>query len=65
MKYKIIDLQITGREFADGAIFEDKEEARLQLIDFHSIDAEEPEVLEKMSIDEILDYGQWQLEPQI
>lgn len=61
MPYKIIDLQIKGREFANGEVFEDKEAVLLQLIDYHSIDAEEPEMLEKMTVDEILSYGQWEL----
>ncbi len=36
--YKIIDLQIPGREFADGAIYEDKQEVINQLVDYHDID---------------------------
>jgi hypothetical protein len=38
MAYKLLDNQITGREFADGAIFETKEEIVDQLSDFHDID---------------------------
>ena len=36
--YKIADLQIHGRYFADGAIFKTKEEVVNQLADFHDID---------------------------
>jgi hypothetical protein len=36
--YKIIDLQIEGREFADGALFKNKEEIVEQLADYHDID---------------------------
>jgi hypothetical protein len=36
--YKIIDLQILGREFADGALFKNKSEIVEQLADYHDID---------------------------
>jgi hypothetical protein len=36
--YKIIDLEIEGREFADGALFKTKGEIVDQLADFHDID---------------------------
>ncbi len=36
--YKIIDLQIPGKEFADGAIFKDKQEVIDQLANYHDID---------------------------
>jgi len=38
LMYKIIDLQIEGREFADGALFKNKEEIVEQLADYHDID---------------------------
>ena len=62
MKYRIIDLQITGREFADGAVFESREEVLDQLTSFHCEDAEEPEFIMEMTLEEILDYGGWSLE---
>lgn len=36
--YRIADLQIPGRYFADGMIFKTKEEVVNQLLDYHSID---------------------------
>lgn len=60
-KYQIEDKQIPGRLFADGAIFTTKEEVRKQLISFHSNDTDEPERIEKMTLEEILDYGEWEL----
>jgi hypothetical protein len=36
--YKIIDLQIEGREFADGELFKTKSEIVEQLSDYHDID---------------------------
>jgi hypothetical protein len=62
--YKIIDLQLGGREFADGALFKNKEEVRQQLISYHETDMEENDkkLLSKMSCNEILDFGQWELE---
>jgi hypothetical protein len=36
--YKIIDLQIPGREFANGVLFKNKEEVVEQLADLHDID---------------------------
>lgn len=59
--YRILDRQIAGRYFADGDKFETKEDVREQLISFHSIDCEE-DSLNKMTLDEILDFGEWELE---
>jgi len=61
--FKIIDKQIAGREFADGAVFETKEDVRSQLINYHSIDTEPEDMplLEKMTVEEILDFGDWEL----
>ena len=36
--YKIRDLQIEGRYFADGALYKNKEEVVEQLADYHDID---------------------------
>jgi hypothetical protein len=64
MAYKIIDKQIAGREFGDGAVFKNKKEVKEQLIDFHSADTDEADlkVLKKMSLNELLDFGDWRLE---
>lgn len=59
-RYKIIDLQIPGHEFADGAVFKNKEEVRRQLVDFHSNDCD-GKSLEKMSLDSLLEFGEWEL----
>ena len=60
--YIISDRQIVGRYFSDGMKFKNKEDVRLQLIDFHSIDCDEISTLRKMELWEILDYGQWTIE---
>lgn len=36
--YRIADLQITGRYFSEGAIYETKADVVEQLVDYHSID---------------------------
>jgi len=38
MKYKVADLQINGRYFNDGHIFDGIEEVADHLIDYHSVD---------------------------
>jgi len=53
MGYKII-------EFANGVIFKSKKEVREQLISYHSNDCNE-ESLKKMSLNELLDFGEWEL----
>ncbi len=63
-KYQINDLQFQGgRLFADGEVFTSKEAVRRQLIDFHSIDSTNPKTLEKMTLRQILDYGEWEIIP--
>ena len=59
--YQIEDLQIEGRYFADGAIFKTKEDARQQLIDYHSTDMEDEEIetLKKMTLEDILVCFEW------
>jgi hypothetical protein len=39
-KYRVVDLQIDGRYFWEGHIFDDKEEIVDGLLDYHSIDFE-------------------------
>lgn len=60
--YKIADNQIGGRYFADGELFASREEAGEQLKDYHSIDWGGEVAIETLSTDEILEYGEWELE---
>jgi len=65
IKYRIIDLQFAssgGRYFADGALFDTKEDIRQQLISFHEVDSTDPEKLSKFTLDEVLNYGEWEIE---
>ena len=68
MKYLINDNQIPGRNFGDSAVFDSKEDIRLQLCDFHSIDweglnADDSERdINSLTLNEILDYGEWSIE---
>ena len=61
--YKIRDLQFEDEEryFADGETFKTKEEIREQLVSYHSQDCNKAS-LKRMSIDEILEFGEWELE---
>ena len=64
MRYRIWDLQCS-RHFGDGLVFKSKEECRRGLLDFHQIDWDEKAVRKhnmKMTLEEVLDYGLWQLE---
>jgi len=76
--YKILDLQIPGREFADGALFKSKKEIVEQLADYHSFDfggtddkGNELNMCEylnyyfkttKEKLDFLLEYGEWSIE---
>ena len=59
--YIIEDRQIYGRLFADGVKFNTKEEVREQLISYHSNDCEDIGILENMTLNEVLDYGEWDI----
>jgi len=63
MKYQILDNQIHGRLFADGETFDTKDDILDQLIDYHSNDCDEEDIetLQKMTLEEILDYGDWEI----
>lgn len=67
-KYRIMDEQIPGRYFADGELFNTKEQVRKQLCDFHGIDWNgetqdgKPLDINTLTLDEILEYGGWKLE---
>lgn len=62
MVYKIRDNQFNHKYFADGKIFRTKRTIREQLIDYHLDDCLNPEILKKMTLNEILEYGNWSLE---
>jgi len=47
--FVIVDEQIEGRLFADGAIFRNKKEVVNQLVDFHSVDWGE-KMVKEMSV---------------
>jgi len=67
IRYKIIDEQLEGREFANGHLFRSKEEARQELCSYHSIDwtgvndDDTPKDIDTLSLDEILEYGEWSI----
>jgi hypothetical protein len=60
MAYKIIDNQGMGTHEED--VFETKEEVRQHLIDFHRIDYTGEEPIDDMSLSDILNYGDWDIE---
>ena len=64
--FKIKDTQIACRYFANGHLFESKKDVRDQLVSFHSgddfISDKDRKTLKKMRLEEILDYGGWELE---
>ena len=60
MKYKIIDLQ--GANIHEDEIYESKEEIREHLISFHSTDYDGEKPIGEFSLDEILEYGEWEIE---
>jgi hypothetical protein len=64
MSYILADLQITGRYFADGVVFKTKKEIKDQLISFHSTDTDKEDIekLKKMSLNELLDLGEWRID---
>ena len=61
--YHIEDLQIPGRLFADGEVYESTEAVRQQLVEYHSsdVDPEHLSYLGTMSLEQLLAYGDWQL----
>jgi hypothetical protein len=60
IQYKIIDRQGTGVHNDD--IFDNLEELRQHLINYHSSDWEGNDDISKMNLSEILDYGNWDIE---
>lgn len=59
LKYKIIDMQ--GQGDMETYVFNSKEEIRQHLVNFHSFDCNR-ESLKKMSVEEICDFGEWDIE---
>jgi len=65
--YKIKDLQ-TGDYFRNGKVFKDLVIARKELIYYHTGSCEfiddcvSKEEIENMNLDEILEYGDWEIE---
>ena len=70
MPYKILDNQIKGRYFADGAIFADKKEVCEQLISYFDDGNCEVEIYEELlkagnvekCLAELLDLGDWEID---
>lgn len=60
MKYRVKDLQIEGRYFWEGHIFDDKEYILECLIDFHSSDSDED--LSKYTLEQICSAYGWEIE---
>ena len=58
MKYKIIDKQGSGLK--EDAIWNSREEIRQHLIDYHSVDSVSD--LTNFTLEEICDYGDWNVE---
>lgn len=64
IRYRIIDRQIHGRYFADGALFNTKEDIRQQLISYHLTDMDNGDTkkFKKFTLDEVLEFGEWDIE---
>jgi hypothetical protein len=60
MKYKIIDNQQMGTH--EDEIFDSKQEVAEHLISYHNVDFEGEIPMEKWSLNQILDYGDWSIE---
>lgn len=58
--YKLIDKQNAGT--FSKLTFNDKEEIRQQLASYHSIDWTMEKDINTMSLDDLLDYGDWEIE---
>lgn len=57
--YRIIDCQQAG--FFEGQVFSSKEKIREALINLHRIDCNEA-FLKKMTLNNLLEFGEWQIE---
>jgi len=62
MRYRLVDADYNDREFADGEIFHSKQEIRGQLISHYLPDFEDENELRRMTVDELLEIGNWRLE---
>lgn len=63
MKYRLKDLQFDCRYFGgdERTIFTSKDDIRESLISYHSSDCDE-DSLKGMDLDELLDFGEWEVE---
>ena len=59
-KYRLIDLQGAGTH--EDEVFNSKKEAKEHLISYHSIDFTGEIPLKKFNLNDILDYGEWDIE---
>jgi hypothetical protein len=59
MTYQIIDQQQSG--MFENITFKTKEEIRQRLINFHSIDWTGENDIEDLTLEEICDYGCWEV----
>ena len=59
MKYKLLDTQHMGT--FKNIIFNSKEDVREQLASYHSVDWTEENDINTLSLDDLLDYGEWEL----
>lgn len=57
--FKLIDKQ--GAGLKEDILFKSKEEIRQNLISFHNQDYEEEIPLEKWTLEELLEYGSWDI----
>jgi len=62
MKYKIIDMQ--GAYVHIDEEFKTKEEVRQHLINYHSIDWDDEVDINNLTLKEICDYGDWDIEEE-
>lgn len=58
-KYKLLDKQNVGT--FSSIIFESREKVRQQLASYHSIDWTGEKDINTLSLDDLLDYGEWEL----
>ena len=59
-KYKLLDTQNVGT--FRNVIFDSRDQVRKQLISYHSIDWTGEKDIESLSLYDLLDYGEWELQ---
>jgi hypothetical protein len=60
MRYRIIDKQQMGTHHSE--VFRTKEEIRQHLINYHEVDFCGDETLQSKSLEDLCDYGDWEIE---